>query len=320
MNIFQELAKNRQRGSVRRPIKELSSFQEEFDDFSAWFDSFQNTVGYSHAKPWNTEEWFNSVQDGHSEIRRTMGGISTVMKHEIEEMQKPATKENCDDIIAKLADHIRLSDVGLSKQSLLVPYTPKGMKVSKAIAQHMSDYDLDSGTKKAVNALLEKLGQQWAKAKTVKGTLYSKIDTATAAFVLLGHYGVDHMSCFKVDGKNEEDKFVLAGQDNTFIFLASSKSDFGHYANQESILSRAWGFYDIREKTVNFCNIYVDKKFVLSNILEACREQSAKLLKEEVGDVKMAEDMIEIDAEVFHNNKAQNWTFYTGKKPDKQVL
>jgi hypothetical protein len=299
--------------SPKKPIKETFAHYEDFNDFTKWYKAL--VAVYGGYEPKNQEVWFDLVQDSHVELRRKIDGVQSIIKHDIKEFQKPLSPQVYGRFTTAL-DKILPGFFGYpgenARSDFATPYNFKGIKHSKIVTRYIELYcQFNNTIKKDVDKILEQLGQKWANGKTQSMTLYSRLDTTARGFAQIGHYGVDRDSCFKQNGCHNHDKYNLGGLDNTFVLLLS---ECGNFDNIDNICGRMWGFYKPRNKTVNFCNLYVDKGFSRGNAVEVCRQHSARILGVEENELTMVEDLIEIKSPVYHNTNSQNWTFYIGDK------
>lgn len=326
MSIFKELSRKQNRKG-RPPIRESENLREDFEEFENWFEEEIVPARWDGYQPDNLERFFESSQDCHLALRRRLGGINRVINHELQAMQKKVSAHVIKPIYDELSQHISLefnkAGMKVSLDDMCHPYGgPKGMKITKFIAQQKEkERFLGPEGHKKVGQLMEKLGQKWADARTEKKTVYSNLDTSTKAFLSLARYNVDDVSCWKQGGPHEQDKFKLAETDNTFVLIIRKDEHFSY--NQEyqgTVCARMWGFHRPLNKTVNFCNLYVGDQFLRGNALEICRQQSAHLLKADLDDVKFIDDALEVKR-VYHNEDAQNWTFYVGDEvPQTQKI
>ncbi len=306
---------------------------ENFKQFTEWYESFCKKHG---SRPeYIGKDFFDDIQNNHAEIRKVLGGIRTNTNFELKEVYSKGDEDVIfnltNDIYSIFPNYFYESEI--DDVDFLVPKLPCGMKCSKHVLQYARDkkvlhsydnyrYDSRQSATKALEKVVEKLGQEWSKCKVRNQKLTSTITTAAKAFILLGHYGPDSDSCFYEHGSNRACKLLLASCKNSFVFLArDGDSKANEPEDSKSTLARMWGWFNPKDRVVNFCNLYADSHDLpTGNIRELCKLQSAKILGVNPKDVKLAQENITINADVYHNECENDWSFYTGDKCSPQVL
>ena len=328
MNIFQEMTRTKRKFfGPKRPITESPHLVEDFREFKDWYDRFLRVnVAYEIYKPPHLPTWFDAVQDAHLEIRRHIDGMSITGKYELNDVQRPAEFSDCKPIIAVIENLLPmyLNDFYLGRHDLLLPNISRyrGVKTGKHITEYADKIQLDPDKRKQLNKALSDLGNEWAKCRVKRETVFTTLSTEAKAFMLLGHYGADDGSCFRQGGAKNSNKYNLAECENTFVFLVHKDSNTGVESSSQNS-ARAWGFFNIKERVVNFSNLYVGKYFSQGNAIELMRLQAASLLNANPDEVKVAKSLVDRTPGVsIHLNHGEDTSsFYVGdKEPDTQRL
>lgn len=300
---------------------------EDYDKFSNWYNKF---ISNKDSNTFADSFWFDSVSDEHADIRSFLGGESVSFDINIKNESGPADPEKAKDIIKQIKElipnkeYLRHQDEGyVTDKQLLYPTiqwgSHFGMKTSKCLNRAFTDsnsygefgYQLIPKEKTdKFNKLLSQLSKLWAKQKTTAEKYTVKLDTSPQGFIMLGHYGPDVNSCFRMGGQREDDKFTLGELKNTYVVTIS----------KDKCLARMWGFSNDKYDTFNVCNVY-QKGMKEGNIIAALKGFFAKLTKVNPSDIHLHEDSISIQCGVYHNgNEFGSYTFSTKKRIGLQKL
>ncbi len=324
MKVFSKIQKEKYK-KVKIAKKLLEAKPEsDKDDFVSWFGDFVDTFGGS--RPENYNKWFDMVEENHVQIRRLLGGVKKHFVVKITDKVADADEDACEPMVNAITKNLPyyLSDYGMVKADLLKPMI-SGIKTSKHISYYLASRRPGVKEKKEVETAIAKLGEEWAKSKTVEQEITCTITTDPKAFCLLGHYGPDNCSCFRQTAGNARHKYNLGAISNTFVVLfRSGNIVVDEPQNSKNTLARMWGFYNPKDDVLNFCNYYKDRDLTDGNAIEALRQVCADMLEVDEKKIKRADQMIRkgVGVEVWLNSNAvQNWSFYeSDKSMDYQYL
>lgn len=246
--------------------------------------------------------WFDYVEESHTEIREQIDGIGFSFQRDLNDIQSPVPIEECSDIIKQIKNIIPgfLNAYHLEDTHLLVPFLPNGMRVSKKAIGYLSkSLGATSEQINKLHKLFSQLGKKWAEQKTTSKTLYGLLLTSAQAFAALGHYGPDHVSCFKHGGGSVRDKYKLGISNNSFVFLIKDEENDDLLQNN---VGRFWGWFNNDDSVVNFCNYYSS---IIShgNAIAMAKACASVLLNEDETDLSITKNMLEVSRNIaYHNN------------------
>jgi hypothetical protein len=296
-----------------------------------WLQHFTDKHNEGYFPP-RIRSWMNEVDSSHSQIRNILGGDKIVLTFELKNIQDKA--EDCNQLLKEILLKIPyyLVTYGFSIDDLKYPIIkPYNAKNPVRTIKHILTYaeKNNSPNLEIIKKLTNKLGEEYAKAKTENKKVAIVLSTTPQAFALLGHYGVDKDSCFGQRGVNSKHKFVLATVKNTFVITIRDIDETGKYPEDEfaeqdkcPILGRMWGFLDAKDRVLNICNYYGAKGFLSGNAIRILKKTAAKVLMEEENKINLFNNMIEkIDRDViYHNYQKHDMSFSPNKQIEEQVL
>lgn len=262
------------------------------------------------------EDWFDRVDIASQDIRQIIGGTSKTfeieLKDKVSSVPLDKLQKSFKEIEALLPG--MFANYGFTYEDLGFQQIPKGKlhsgtKWTKFIKHYADNLDLDKAKSDAVAKILERLGQDWAKAKNTKAKLYVTLTTDQVAYTLLGHYGCDHGSCFGQTGCNSTHKLRLGQSKNTFVITVSDFKPEDSKSLEDKALARFWAVKD--GDYYHICNYYPKPKSDEGNI-HSCVKQ---VMQEIIGSpIKIEEQVMFIRQDVvYHNQKdgTLNWTIYS---------
>jgi hypothetical protein len=303
---------------IQKTVPKTKSIKKEFKDnpeeFFGWFAKFHNKErGYA---PGSVPAFFDNVEKKHADIREIINGVRVNNEFVLDNIRLQPDAAKIDPLIDELSRVLPyyLVDNLFERAVLYKPNLDNGMRTGKHIAQYAAR-NYPSSYIERVNNIVSKLGECWANTKTITVTLNTTLSTSAKAFVMLGHYGPDNASCFGQTGCNAINKFTLAECKNTFVFLIKDKEGrIYEPTNSKNTLARLWGFMDIENKVVNFCNYY-SRHIRDSEAFETCKRQAAQMLNIPLENVACTHNVIRIGpgVNIFLNNRRAGqplWSFH----------
>lgn len=273
---------------------------QTYSDFLEWFKKFNQRWCDTAITP--NKQWFENVENSHDLVREKIGGVSIEKIVSVKQQNGPADRDLGMKVIQELENCLTTSIYGtgfvqslqlsnINKEDLLYPTitigTHNSMKTSKFLSRLMSKY---SRNYDEYQDKISDMGKLWAKSKSKNATYQIELNTTAEAFVKLGHYDVDHDSCFKQNGGNKYDKLLLAQHKDTFIVTIKEKGKY---------IARGWGFYNNKSSVFNVCNLYLGKGVKEGDVLAALREFFKQLLGCE--EINIHESKISVEIDVYQN-------------------
>jgi hypothetical protein len=141
------------------------------------------------------------------------------------------------------------------------------------------------------------------------------IDTSLEAFLRLGDYNVDKVSCFRCGNLNEKLRYDFAITPNTFVITVQ-------HTNYNGYVSRMIGFFDSNFTIMNVFGLFNKFKVVNTDIsLGLVKELMAFVIKDE--NISHKENNIDIFGRFYTHNpmwSIYSKTLYGFEGPDKQYL
>jgi len=294
--------------------KENDILVEDYDEFAESFTTFTQRNGSLQTLT-DKKEWFNKVQKTHSGLREFIGGIRRSRMIETNQGQKLLTKEQTRPIFNKLQGVFSgVISESILTSSLIKDGTHKAHKATNKIRSticqcldsslrngDMSEY-VSAQKRIDLNNTMAELGQLWAKAKCDKRQIKVTLSTAAIAFLMLGHYRVDHDSCFGNDGVSRYAKLSVGQSDNTFVITLEEN---------DTIVGRCWGFTTDDFSTFHTSNLYLST-MEEGTFTEAVKDFFIDLFGSEI---HISLNKTRIGHGIFHNPYAR-FSFSTLKNPD----
>lgn len=240
------------------------------------------------------EKWFDFVEESHQEIRAKLGGVQKQITVSID----PPNIDNLIPIEKIQHDIFELSilcpkyfnEYGLNVSHFRKPSIPTvsiikkhGQKIRNiSFGKHIKHYlfknPTDTFTRNKINKIIINIGQILSEAKTKKAKLSLTITTDPKAFFRIGHYGVDHGSCYGNGAMNESHKYVLGYTKNTFIGVVHVGEPKIESLETSEIFTRFWGYAEPPYNVWHTSNIYPRTPKDGANVLLAIREGFSNII------------------------------------------
>jgi hypothetical protein len=299
----------------------MKIYPDTYDEFVDWFHNnfLKRNGGFA---PNNLRSWYDLVIKEHSSLTKMFGSFRFQREYTLKQHQNIVSLSEAKVTINRIKELFPqyLPHYGYTDEIFLQPIIQSShhtvIKTGKHILSFARNFRSDYGYD-ARFAELEKcvsqLGELWARYRTSDVKLEATISCSPKSFVLLGHYGPDHDSCFRQGSSSQRDKYSLAQSTNTFIVTISRK----HKNKDKNInIGRFIGFYSAMDNTFNFINYYYSE-LKDGDAVEVLRLLSQELLKTEP---KVLEDIIVIDRGVHFNRNGINLSFSYSSNIGPQVL
>ncbi len=283
------------------------------EDFKNWLENiFIATHG--GVFPAYFQWWYEEVEKRHKTLREFIGGIRLEKDIKIESNQGPVEQHQIEhfinEILAILPNYLK--EYGYTESVFLEPMirlgTHNAIKLSKHVrtyAQNTLKNDLDGAKKLAyLETTLSKMGEVFARKKTIEEELKITLTTSPRSFALLGHYGPDEDSCFRQGSDKTADKYCLGQSENTFIVVVQKIIN-----GKKVCVSRAFGFFSKDLSVCNVCNVYFSENITEGNVLKAIEVILSELWKQDK--LSFFEDICGVKG-VF-NNPYGRWTWFKNK-------
>jgi hypothetical protein len=319
---------------------EVKADQSDFEIFADWYQKFSDKhklhYGYAELVPKDYKAWYEQVEANHKKIRQELGGIRHNYRIDLVGGQSAPDQTKLNYIVFEILRYAPkfLEKTGTTLDIFTKGIMPNGQKIGRAISAYVREYwdgTLESYNKqyievyvKTVQTLLAKLGDLLANSETKDETIVATVTTAPKAFILIGHYGPDEVSCFRHGGQNAHHKYNFGARPETFVVLIkTTNSRMPESEDSKTTRARMLGWYNPNDKIVNFCNFYTRDSFrqaqmeqaagiIASNILGVPADKLKKYNKQfSLNPINLSDRL-----NVFQNSKEDqpNWSFTANLK------